>query len=219
MRKALFIFFLFISANSFSQHYGMLWTEIGAEGKIIKRLKWNADINTRFDLTGVRTFFPQAGVSYKITKWLKGSVEYRFILDKNRYGNFKSSNRLNFNLAFKENKKRFYYGLRLRYQYAFNRISADAYDADFDQAFRIKPAFEYDIDNSIFTPVVSAEFFYNPAFGPTSPGFSKMRLAAGAKLELDGPHSVSFKYQLDKRFRDFERDLRHVISLSYGFKF
>ena len=218
MRKALFIFFLFISMNSFSQHDYMLWTEIGVEKKIIKRLKGTLDFNTRFDRTGVATFFPQVGLDYKITKWLRGSVQYRFIVDKNKYGNYKSSNRLNFNLSFKENKKRFYYALRLRYQYAFNRISADAYDADFDQAIRLKPSFEYDLKNSIFTPLISGEFFYNPSYGPKSPGFSKVRIAVGSKLEMDGPHSVSFKYQLDKKFRDYDADLRHVLSLAYTYK-
>lgn len=204
--------------NSFSQHDYMLWTEVGVEGKVIKRLKWAAEFNTRFDLSGVATYFPQVGLEYKITKWLRGSVQYRFIVDKNKYGNYKSSNRLNANLSFKENKKRFSYGLRLRYQYAFDRVSTSSYDADFDQAIRMKPSFEYDLKNSIFTPVISGEFFYNPSYGPKSPGFSKMRIAVGSKLELDGPHGVSFKYQLDKKFYDFSADLRHVLALSYIYK-
>jgi len=219
MKRALFILFFLTTLPSFGQHDYMLWTKIGAEGKVIKRLKWGVDLNTRIGGAGVETFFPQVGLNYKLTKWLRTSLEYRLIIDKNKYGNYKSSNRLNANLNFKNNKKRFWYGVRLRYQYAFNRLAQDAYDADFDQAIRLKPSFEYDINNSIITPVVSGEFFYNPSYGPTSPGFSKVRISVGAKLELDGPHSVSFKYQLDKKFRDYSADLRHVLALSYGFKF
>lgn len=218
MRAALLVSFLFCTAVSFSQHDYMLWSKLGVKGKVIKRLSWTAEINGRFNNAGLKTFFPQAGLEYKVTKWCRPSVEYRFIIDKNRYGNYKSSNRINFNLNLKESVKRFAFGVRLRYQYAFDRISNENYDADFDQAIRIKPVFEYDINNSIFTPVVSAEFFYNPAFGPEGRRFNKMRVNIGSKLELKGPHGVSFKYQLDKRFYDFSADLRHVLAIGYSYR-
>lgn len=197
----------------------MLWAEVGAEGKIVKRTKWNAELNARIGERGLETFFPQAGVEYKLTKWLRPSVEYRLILDKNKYDNYKVGHRINANLEAKHNIKRLEYGLRVRYQYAFSRITQDAYNADFDQALRFKPFLEYDINNSIFTPAISAEFFLNPTYGPNSPGFDKIRFAVGSKFELDGPHSVSFKYQLDKWLYNYKKGLRHVLSLSYGYKF
>ena len=196
----------------------MVWTELGVQGKLVKRTKWAMELNTRIGERGIETFFPQAGIEYKLTKWLIPSVQYRFILDKNKYGNYKLGHRININLDAENNFKRLTYGLRVRYQYAFNRISQASYDADFDQAVRFKPSLEYDIDNSIFTPQISAEFFLNPTYGPYSPGFDKLRFAVGSKLELDGPHKVSFKYQLDKWLYDYGRELRHVLSLSYSYK-
>ena len=219
MRTVFLISFLLFSSVSFSQHDYMLWGKVGVKGKIVKRLSWTAEINGRFDGAGLQTFFPQAGLEYKVTKWLRPSVEYRFIIDKNRYGNYKSSNRINFNLNLKESIKRFAFGVRIRYQYAFDRISNESYDADFDQAIRIKPVFEYDLNNCIFTPVVSAEVFYNPAYGPEGRRFTKIRINVGSKLELKGPHGVSFKYQLDKRFHDFSADLRHVLAIGYSYRF
>jgi Protein of unknown function (DUF2490) len=212
-------FLFFLSFSAYSQHDFMVWTELGVKGKIVKKLGWTADINTRFGGEGVETFFPQVGINFKVKKWFKPSIEYRFIVDKNKYGNYKGSNRLNINASFKkEGVARFNLGFRVRYQYAFNRISGDSYDADFDQALRFKPSIEYDINNSVITPVVSAEFFYDPSYGPFGPDFSKMRMGIGAKLELDSPHGVSFKYQFDKKFHDYSANLRHVISLSYIYK-
>ena len=218
--RALLVFFSFvITIPAFSQHDFMVWTEIGAKGKIIKKMSWAADLTTRFGGAGIETFFPQAGIEYKVKKWLIPSIEYRFIVDKNKYGNYKSSNRLNFNIELEKSVKRLDMSLRVRYQYAFNRISGEAYDADFDQAFRFKPGFELDLKNTIFKPGVSAEFFYDPNYGPNGPGFTKVRLAAGVKLDLDSPHGISFKYQLDKKFHDYSADLRHVIAIGYKYKF
>ena len=197
----------------------MLWAEVGAEGKIVKRTKWNAQLNARIGERGIETFFPQVGVEYKLMKWLRPSVEYRFIVDKNKYNNYKVGHRINANIEAKHNIKRLEYGMRVRYQYSFNRVAQSTYNADFDQAIRFKPFLEYDINNSIFTPAISAEFFLNPSYGPSSPGFDKIRFAVGSKLELDGPHSVSFKYQLDKWLNNYNKGLRHVLSLSYGYKF
>jgi hypothetical protein len=217
MRKLTLLIFLVFSLFSKAQDEFMIWTEIGAKGKITKDLGWNADINTRF-VPGVETFFPQVGLSYKVTKWFKPSIEYRFIIDKNKYGNYKSSSRLNFNLAFKHDVKRFYGSLRVRYQSSFNKVNSEEYDGDFDQAFRFKPAIEYKIRKSRFIPGVSAEWFLNPAYGPNR-GITKIRLAAGTKIELKGPHEISVKYQIDKKLRNYSAGMRHVVSLGYGYKF
>lgn len=220
--KTLFIslLFVFVTGESFSQHEFMQWTSVGAEGKIIKkRLYWAGELDFRFGENGMETFFPQAGIEFKATDWCKASVEYRFIIEKNNIGNYKATNRLNYNLNFSQDVKRFSFGLRLRYQSAFASLrETDNYNADFDQAIRLKPDLEYDIDNSIFTPKISAEWFYNPSYGPDGPGFDKIRIGIGSSLELDGPHQISFKYQLDKRFHDPAKDLRHVLSIGYTYK-
>ena len=218
-----FAFFLFaaLSFSSFSQnHETMVWTELGVRGNLIKKSDWAMELNTRFNEEGVATFFPQLGINYKITKWLKPSIDYRFLVDKNKYGNYKTSHRVNVNLNFKSKvARRFYMGARVRYQYGFEQFGAPvSYNDDFDQAIRLKPSFSYDISNSIFTPTFSAEWFYNPELGENGRQFTKIRIAIGSKLELEGPHSVSFKYQLDKRFNNFASGVRNVASFSYEYK-
>jgi hypothetical protein len=222
MKLSAFVLFLGVSLSSFGQNDEfMVWTEVGVTGDLMKKTDWAFELNTRFDNAGVATFFPQVAVDYKVAKWFKPSLEYRFLVDKNKYGNFKSSHRLNVNLNFKKTViKRLSLGARVRYQYGFQQFGAsESYNDDFDQAFRFKPSVSYDINNSIFTPTFSTEFFYNPELGEGGRQFTKMRIGIGSKLELDGPHSVSFKYQLDKRFHDYEAGVRHVASFSYGYKF
>lgn len=217
MKHLFLIFTLFVGVTAYSQHETMVWTEVGVSGKVVKKLDWSVDINSRFGAAGLETFFPQVGFKYKVKKWFRPSIDYRYILDKDRYGNMLSGHRINFNANFEKAVERFEIDARLRYQYAFNQLGGSGdFDPDLDQAWRLKGSVKYDIDNSIFTPLFSAELFYNPQFGPDQ-GFSKMRIAAGTSFELDGPHKISVKYQLDKQF-EFGSDLRHVIALSYGYK-
>ena len=218
MKYLVFLAFTFIGASAYSQHEFQVWTEVGASGKISKPVGWAVDLNSRFGAAGLETFFPQVGFEFKVKKWFKPSVDYRYILDKDQYGNMLGGHRINLNANFETDVDRFDLSARLRYQYAFNRLGGSTdFDPDLDQAYRLKGAVKYDIDNSIFTPLFNVELFYNPQFGPDQ-GFSKIRLALGTALELDGPHKFSVKYQLDKRF-EFGRNLRHVMSVSYGYKF
>lgn len=220
MKLSILILFLGVTLSSFGQNDEfMVWTGVGIKGDLVKKTDWAVDLNTRFDDEGVATFFPQLGVEFKATKWLKTSLEYRFLIDKNKYGNYKASSRLNFNVTGKGTWERFSLSARVRYQYGFTSLTAtEAYDSDFDQAFRFKPSISYNIKGSKFTPVVSTEFFYNPSLGEGGREFSKIRFAAGTKLDLKGPNSVSFKYQLDKKLHNYAAGMRHVISLSYEYK-
>ena len=219
MKYLAFLAFTFLGVSAYSQHEFQVWTEVGTSGKIVKRLAWSVDLNSRFGAAGLETFFPQAGFEYKVKKWFRPSIDYRYILDKDKYGNMLGGHRINLNANFKESIDRIDLSGRLRYQYAFNRLgNSTDFDPDLDQAFRLKAVAKYDIDNSFFTPLLSAELFYDPSFGPNGRSFSKIRIAAGTSIDLKGPHKISAKYQLDKSF-EFGKNIRHVMSLSYGYKF
>tara|TARA_B110000285_G_scaffold70069_1_gene80683 strand:+ start:16387 stop:17052 length:666 start_codon:yes stop_codon:yes gene_type:complete len=220
MRSFIIIILFFVSASSYSQNDDyMLWLKAGAKGKVVKNLSWSGELNGRIGSYGLETFFPQVGLEYKVTKWFRPSIEYRFLIDRNKYGNYKASSRINFNTSFKKSLNDFDFGLRLRYQYAFNSLSAQSYNSDFDKAFRFKGQVDYKIDGTIFSPGMSGEMFFDPQYGPTTPGFTKLRMAIGTKINLTGPNSLSVKYQFDKKFRNDSDGLRHVVSVSYAYRF
>jgi len=219
MRSLTLILLLLFSYSSYSQNADhMIWLRVGAKGKVIKNLSWNGELNGRIGSYGLETFFPQTGLEYKIVKWFRPSIEYRFLIDLNKYGNYKASSRLNFNANFKKALKSVDFGLRLRYQSAFNSLSTQSYNSDFDKAFRFKGSVAYEIDKTIFTPLISGEMFLDPEYGPTSPGFTKLRMAFGTKVNLKGSNILSIKYQFDKKIRNYSEGLRHVIAISYTYK-
>lgn len=218
MKSLVILSFLFMGVNAHAQHEFQVWTELGTTGKVAKNLTWSFDLSTRFGNYGINTFYPQLGFEYKVKKWFRPSIDYRFVMDKDKYGNYAVANRLNFNANFKERFGRFDLSARFRYQYAFSRSTGTVNsDIDLDQAFRLKAGGSYDIDNSIIAPTFSAEFFFDPQYGPDR-GYSKVRSAIGIELELDGPHKISAKYQLDLP-ADYSKNKKHVIALAYSYEF
>lgn len=216
LRKSIFLIFLPFAV--FGQNEGKVWTELGVGGKITKDLEWGVDITTRFGAYGVETFFPQATLKYKVTKWFRPSIDYRFIADRELQGYYNYSNRINLNAEFRHNFDRLYLKSRIRYQYAFGRLSnSGSYDPEFDQAFRFKLEAKYDVNDFFMSPVVSGELFYDPQFGPYGQRFNKLRAFAGFELDLNSPHSISFGYLYDARINLPNPRNRHVLSLSYSY--
>ena len=220
MKKILFVLTLLVfSPSAFSQYsIGMVWADLGVKGQITKDLEYGVSFTSRVSAAPNQTFFPQVTLKYKVTKWLKPSIDYRGIYALDKYGNFLFSNRLNFNTEFKYAKKRLDLRARIRYQYSFNTLSSSSgYDAEFDQAVRLKTQFQYDLNNSFISPLLSFEIFYNPTIGPSGRQFSKYRGFAGVALEIEGPHDISVGYMIDHQMNTSNPLTKHILSVSYTY--
>ena len=216
--KRLLLFWMFFSTTSlFSQgSVFQLWTETGVKVSLTKRSSFGLDWTNRIGENGFETMFPQLNFKYKVCDWFRPSIDFRYILDKSPSGEYNASSRINLNAQFNYDKKRFSAGLRIRYQYGFDRISAD-YESDFDKAYRIKPQLSYDINNSVFSPILSAEFFYDPSYSDLGRRFNKIRYFIGARLDFSGPHGFQFGYQYDQKINLPAPINKHVLSLSYSY--
>lgn len=212
--------FIFIPFFGFNQSSGKVWTEVGVKGSITKKMEWAFELTNRFGENGLETFFPQVSLKYKVTKWFRPSIDYRAIFNREKNGNYTFSNRLNANAEFRHVLDRFTFSGRIRYQYSFDRlISTENYNVEFDNAIRLKPQIKYDINNSIFSPVVSLEYFYDPSFGPSGRQFTKYRAFAGVELEIDSPHEISFGYILDQQINTSNPQRKHILSIAYAYNF
>jgi hypothetical protein len=158
-----------------------VWNELGASGKLTKDFSYGVDLTTRYGNDGLGTIFPQLSLKYKLNKYVRLSVDYRLIGKKELNGNFLTSQRVNGNLHVSYGIKRHSFGFRTRYQYSFNKL-AGPYESEFDQAFRFKPSYAYDINNSIFTPRLSCEVFYNPLNGENGKQFTRIRYYVGVEM-------------------------------------
>lgn len=210
--------FLLFSLLSFSQDFEV-WTETGVKTKVHKRVAISGELNTRWNTFGLRTLFPQVGVEFKIKKWIKPSVEYRFVTKKNEYGNFKPSSSIRTNLDISESFDRLSLGLRLRYQYSIDHGGGSDYDDDFDQAIRFRPYLKYDINDFPITPSLETEFFLDPKGGINGPEFTKIRYTVGLEYETNNDHGVEIKYRIDQRLGEDRQPYKHILCLSYRYSF
>ena len=198
------------------QQEGKVWLQTGIKQQINKDWEWSVDLTNRFGNTALETFFSQVSIKYKLTKWFRPSLDYRSILDKDKFRNYTFSNRLNLNADLKHQVKRWGLGLRVRYQYSFHKLTQSSYDAEFDQAIRLKPQVSYNIKKSVFRPICTLEMFFNPSYHPNDRLFTKYRLFAGAQLDLKGPHDFSFGYIFDQELFIAQGDTKHILNLTYS---
>lgn len=218
-RYIIFILLFFQNVIAFSQSLeGQLWMETGFKGRFVKGLDYTIDWTNRIGNQGFETMFPQASIKYKVNDWFRPSIDYRYVIKRELNSNYNGSNRLNFNLQFNKLVNRLNLGFRLRYQYSFDRVASVNYQPEFDQAFRLKPSISYDINNSIFSPSATVEFFYNPANGPLGKRFSKIRSFIGVSLELKGPHDFALGYIYDQSLNLPNPTYRHILNMSYCYK-
>ncbi len=204
---------------AFSQSVeSQLWMETGVKGRFVKRLDYTIDWTNRIGNQGFETMFPQASIKYKVNDWFRPSIDYRYVIKRELNSNYNGSNRLNFNVQFNKLVNRLNLGFRLRYQYSFDRVASVNYQPEFDQAFRLKPSISYDINNSIFSPSATLEFFYNPSNAPLGKRFSKIRSFVGVSLELKGPHDFALGYVYDQSLNLPNPTYRHILNMSYCYK-
>ncbi len=201
--------------SSIAQHFEQqVWVETGVKYNLNKKLSASFDLTQRYGYDGLGTLFPQVSFRYKVSSWFRPSVDYRVILSKSLDGTYSTSQRINGNLQFSYTKKRLEAGLRVRYQYSFERISA-AYDSEFDQAWRIKPSVQYNIKGLSLAPELSAEFFYNPENSAEGNQFNRIRYYGGADIELKHNQRIGVGVYLDQWINSIPKK-RVMYSLSYS---
>jgi len=206
---------IFASSFSFGQtNIFQTWTETGAKFALNKRLSLGADWTNRIGANGFATVFPQINLKYKVSDWFRPSIDFRYVLKKQLDATYQASGRVNFNTQFNYHKKRLSAGLRFRYQYQFSNLNSQ-YDSEFDKAFRIKPNIEYDINNSIISPIISVEFFYDPNYSDLGRRFNEIRYFVGGSLDLNGPHQIQIGYMFNQKINLPAPVNKQILSLSY----
>jgi hypothetical protein len=224
MRSILFLFLINASLSS-AQGVGKVWLETGVKGEITKKLDWGVELTNRFGTYGLETFFPQATLRYKAFKFMRLSVDYRAIFNKDEYTNYLFSNRINGNVDLKQKVNRFTFSGRVRYQYSFNSLRNNMYyDAEFDQAIRLKPGISYDIKDNPISLSTSAEFFYNPQFMEGGQQFTKLRAWAGLDYALEfgekenkQSFDIGFGYIFDLQLNVSAPRTSHILNISIAY--
>lgn len=193
-----------------------VWNEVGVGYKLDKKQSLGVELTTRHGAGGLQTFFPQISYKYKINKFIRPSVDYRYVGSSTQEGNFSYRHRINTNLQFNYEIERLELGLRMRYQFTTNRL-ADNFEQEFGEAFRIKPSVSYDIKKSVLLPQASMEFFTGPMDGQQGYHLNRIRWSVGLGFDWDGPHSLELAYLYDQRINSPGSLNRAILNFSYGY--
>jgi len=214
--KSLATFILCILVTFFSEAQDFeLWNAVGTSYKINDRISLSASFSSRVGDRKVKTFFPEVTVKYKIVKWVHISMDYRLVSKRDDLGNYLGANRINFNAKLRHSYKRLKYSCRVRYQMSSRGGGNQAYESDFDEAFRFKPAIKYNIRKSIFEPFFGLDFFYNPTNGVFGNRFDKVRYGIGTSVELGDAHDLDVSFKLDQRFNSGNNGHKLIFALAY----
>lgn len=206
--------FLGLSQNS---TVFQVWNEVGLSYKIDKKQSLAFDLTTRHGAGGVQTFFPQISYRFKLNKYLRPSVDYRYVGSNTQEGNYTYRHRINANLQVNYDIQRFQLGLRGRYQFTTSRL-ADNYEPEFGEAFRIKPSIAYDIKKSVLLPQASVEFFTGPMDAQQGYHLNRIRWSVGLGFDWDGPHTFELAYLYDQRIMSPGALNRAILNFSYGYR-
>ncbi|MFN5441992.1 MAG: hypothetical protein ACK5AR_09090, partial [Flavobacteriia bacterium] len=78
--RSFILSFLFIPLLGMSQNSTVfqVWNEAGVSYKIDKKQSLAFDLTTRHGAGGVQTFFPQISYKYKLNKYIRPSLDYRY---------------------------------------------------------------------------------------------------------------------------------------------
>ncbi|MBX7052236.1 MAG: DUF2490 domain-containing protein [Flavobacteriales bacterium] len=217
--KSLYISLLvsLFSLSGLSQYRDAgLWSGVSGSFQTSKKIQLNlaGEIRLRENLSQMSRLFYEAGVEYKLKKWLDGSITYRGgTANNNPYFDYRQ--RLQFGLAAKKKFDKFAITFQSRWQLGINGISSES-DADFYTTLRNKFQFKYTglkgIDLS-----TSYEIFNNTG-AYQSFAMQNWRWVISAEKKLNKRNFLSLGYMIQKGLLDSPQEYDFIILVNYKFE-
>jgi hypothetical protein len=221
IKRYLLILYLIASAlDAFPQEKDFgIWYSINAEVKLIKKLELDISPNVRTFHNGskIQEAFLDAGLTYKVIKYLSFSASYRItehLEDDNLYH---LQHKLFLDAKGSWSPGDLSLSGRIRYQRRYKTFIEDEEDEIPDSHIRLRLKALYDIPSFKFNPFVSAELFC-PIFKEFDRMADKKRFMFGFEYSVNKIHSFDIAYIFQ---RDYHPDLfdENIISINYSLKF
>ena len=222
MRSLSLLILLFGSIVYGQKKDAHLWTGLGLDMDITKKISVDFETQSRFDQNAskLNQLYFELGSSYKVIKGVKLGFIYRYAR-KNSGDYFFNQNRFCLDLSY---RYRLDFGItiktRARYQHAFDRFSIvnEIYPNKknlYRQSFKIS---YLNKDFKLISPFIGTEFFY--ALQPKNPysSLDTYRLKAGFVLDLPKRHSVKVFYTFEHEHRSVD-NLSHIYGVQYNYSF
>ncbi|HOY30898.1 MAG TPA: DUF2490 domain-containing protein [Bacteroidales bacterium] len=216
-RIVLFFAGLLTATTCFSQvQDANLWIYAGIEKKIIPGLSVNLNQEFRMNenFTELGTFFTDAGVTYKINKYLKISANYRFINKRRSNDSYSMRHRYYFDLTLRKKFNPVVITLRTRFQSQYTDVLSSADGEIPANHIRNKLMIKYDDGRSI-KPYFYAEI-YSPLKRPYDIFLDNTRYCAGLEYEINRMNTIDLFYMFQKEYHVVNPGTDHIIGIGYN---
>lgn len=214
--------YIFFSLSSLSfvsaqENDAQLWTKVTVSKKIGQQSEIQIDACTRFgnNVSNLNTFYFQISDEFKINKWFRIGIAYRYAEKDNLEDHYDTRNRIN---LFAILRKKFLKTVSVQYRTQFQSQMTNIYTSEngknITNFFRNKLNLSFDL-NKKYTPYISTELYYRFKFENNN--FSKVRYVAGIDYELSKKHQIGAYYLIQNDLNVSNPNTSFVTGLSYHF--
>jgi hypothetical protein len=202
---------LFTARSARAEDELQLWLEAGVAKELNKRFEVSFDQHLRFDqdISRAQSIMPEAGISMRVRKFLRLSLGYRLMYERNKLRQFEVRHR-----GFGDVRPRLKLGAielnyRLRYQ-------VEARPAN-DPRHTVRNRIAVELSRTApWVPAISAESFHRLDDGPVR--LSKIRLTAGISYKFFN-QEIELAYKVEVAQEDPTDPTPHVIGVGYHYTF
>lgn len=239
MRKIFLLFYLSLAVCSYSQNSNFgVWTTIGAEKKINKKLSLDADLEmrTRDNIKSVDRWSGTVDMSYNLYKFIKVGGSYSYLYSQKEKevttkGNiipeyWYSRHRFSLYVTGKYNIDKLTISLREKWQYTYRpekfvaKFDDDGQTPKSDEhvkgkgenMLRSRFQLDYDVFKNLINPYASIEMYHDKK------GLEKIRYTIGTSIKADKRNEFDLFYRYQDKAADDEAS-GHVLGLGYKYKF
>lgn len=206
---------LSISSSYAQMNDAGLWLSLNGEKKITPNLSFalSQEFRMNENVTELGTFFSDAGFTYKLSKTIRASFNYRFANKRNLDDSYSKRHRYYIDLAARKKIKPFVLSFRTRFQSQYADINCSPDGKTPDYYSRNKLSLKFDLDKR-YTPYIYTELFF-PLFSGEGFYFDNARYCAGIEYQKNRMHTFDIFYMIQQEYNvnDPERDF--IIGIGY----
>lgn len=181
-----------------------------AERQFFKKFRIAAEMGHRRseNASQMDQTYLELSTKYRFKKWFRVAATYRYSMSGAQDAN---SNRIVFDVNLREDKKRFDFRYRMRYQHNFAGEPQDL-DRNF---IRNKFALGYNIRKWKLDPMFSTEFFTE--FKNQGVQFVGIRYTLSTDYSINKVHSLGLAFRHQREIGVSNPVYENIISISYGY--
>lgn len=221
-KKTLIIFIIAITSSVLSQgqfNDAGLWTSINIEKKISSNFSFSITEELRMNenITEAGTIYTDAGITYKVNKFIRLGGNYRFIEKRKIEDYYSKRHRYYFDLTLRNKIFKYTIQLRSRFQSQYADIFSNEKGKIAEDYFRNKLSVKYEYNKKI-SAFASYEI-YTPLRSYDKVFMDNYRINAGLEYSFNKFHSIDLSYLFQKELNVNNPETDYIICIGYNINF